>query len=120
MLGRQDINIRTTVQKYHFTDDEIFSGEEGLKIAIAFTSYNNDREYELPKEYGELIFNSFSWGLRENGEVFTERLPLEHHECTREELSFYEHDEDREHSHNDFFPVYDNSRWIVSTYQKKF
>ena len=88
-----------------------------MKIAVAFTSYNNEREYELPKEYGELVFNSFSWGMGENGEVFTERKPLDYHECTREELSLYEKgDEDRERARDDFYPIYESSRWIVSTY----
>lgn len=76
LLGRDATDIRIAIEELHFTDDDIFNAENGLKIAVAFTSYNNEREYELPKEYGELILNSKAWGFRENGDVFSERKPL--------------------------------------------
>ena len=46
-----------------YTDDDIFSYEnDKLNLAVAFTGYNDDEEYELPPEYGRLVINAFKWG----------------------------------------------------------
>ena len=102
-----------------YTDDDNFSyDKEHLNIAVAFTAYNNNEEYELPKEYGELIFNTYSWGTKEDGSAFTERKRLPHHNCSTKELGLGEEGADDKEAR--FFPVHDSSKWFVNTYQKKF
>ena len=66
-----------------YTDDDVFNyARQKLNIAVAFTEFNKNTEYELPKEYGELVFNSYSWGNDADGNPFTERKGLAHHTCS--------------------------------------
>ena len=58
----------------------------GMNIAVGFSGYDSEREWVLDKSYGELVFNSYSWGNDENGDPFAERKPLKTHICTRENL----------------------------------
>ena len=85
--ARNDVNILTATKDLHFTDDDVFSYEEhGLNMAIAFTSYSNNKLYELPGDIGELVFKAYSWGTDANGDPFTRSDTLNHHNCTAKEL----------------------------------
>ena len=86
-LARKDVDILSAVNDFHFTDDDIFSYKNGLNIAVAFTAYDSEESWILDETYGELVFNSFSWGPREeDGTYFEERKRLESHRCERDEL----------------------------------
>jgi len=58
-----------------------------LNIAVGFTSFSSETEWELDPTYGTLEFNSFSWGTDEDGKPFTERKALHTHVCTKGELN---------------------------------
>lgn len=87
---RNDANIMSTVNDYFFEDDEKFTFDNGLNIAIGFTAYDDDREVVLDPTYGELVWNSYTWGDRDDGKRIIERTPLEMHSCTDEELGLTE------------------------------
>lgn len=85
-LAKKDVDILSTINDLHWTDDDIFSYENGLNIAVAFTAYDSEEKWILDETYGELIFNSYSWGPTEDGGFATERKLLDGHRCQRDEL----------------------------------
>ena len=81
---------------------------------MAFTAYDSETEWILTKDYGEIYFNSYTWGYDENGVPFTERLRLNDHSCSKEELGM----EGKVKNHR-FFPSHSASSGLLSLYQKK-
>ena len=67
----------------------MFNHNNGLKFAVAFTGYDNVREWILPPEIGELIFQTYEWGPDENGNLEILYQNLTTHVCTEEELGIY-------------------------------
>ena len=53
---------------------------------MAFTAYDSEDEWILDPTYGQLVFNSYSWGPKEDGTYFTDRIKLNEHICQRDEL----------------------------------
>lgn len=104
-ITKKEVSILSATQDLFFTDDDQFSYETGsLNIAAAFTSFNSETELELDPTYGELFFNSYSWGADENGKLFTDRVRLSDHTCSREELHLT-----GDGSMAKFFPIYESS-----------
>ena len=83
LLNRNDTDILSTMLDLHFSDEDVFGYENGLNLAVAFTAYDNEREWILDPSYGELVFNHFSWGPNPDGSYFTNRERLESQVCTR-------------------------------------
>ena len=104
LLNRRDTDISSTMFDLHYTDDDTFSYENGLNIAVAFSAYDDEREWILDPTYGELIFNNFSWGSLPDGNSFINRKRLNSHVCSREQLAISESKEDD--SHAQFFPIH--------------
>ena len=86
LIHRKDIDILLTKQEFHFSDTDVIGAEQGLNIAVGFTAFDNNQEWILTPQYGELVFNSLSWGSHPNGTFYLERERLDTHRCTREEL----------------------------------
>ena len=63
LINRSKVYILQHLMKNHVNQHEEFSFENGFNIAVAFTSYNNDEEYELKPEYGHIQFRSMEWGI---------------------------------------------------------
>jgi len=82
-----------------------------MNIAVAFTAYNSKTEYELDPSYGEIVFNSYSWGNNNDGTTFVRRTPLRSHICTQEELNA-----DGESENPGFYQAHKSSAWLVKTY----
>ena len=59
MQENRKIDIVAATNEYFFADTEVFSASQGLKIAVAFTGYDNEQEYALPSEIGELVFQNY-------------------------------------------------------------
>ena len=53
---RKDVNVLSTVNKLFFPDDESFTFDNGLNIAVAFSAYDSEQEWVLDRRYGELYF----------------------------------------------------------------
>ena len=86
LIYNKDIDLILTKQEYHFSDTDVISAEQGLNIAVGFTAFDNEQEWILTPEYGELVFNALSWGSHPNGTFYLERERLDSHICHKEEL----------------------------------
>ena len=65
-IHKKDVDIMATKLIDHLPYDYIFDHDQGLNLAIAFTSYDNNPEPILDKSYGELVFKAYEWGTGEN------------------------------------------------------
>ena len=90
LIHKKDVDILSTRIEYHFEEIDAFGAEDGFNIAVGFTAYDNNREWVLAPEYGELVFNSLSWGSKPDGTYYLERKRLRTHICTEEELGLLE------------------------------
>ena len=89
-----------------------------MNIAVAFTGFNNNHDWELDPSYGEIIFTKYTWGIGQDGLFFEDRTKLKSHVCTPEQLGMID-------GHSDdnmaiFFPPHPASSAFIKTYQKKF
>lgn len=109
LIARKDVDVLSTINDQFYSDDFIFSYENGLNIAVAFTAYDQEQEWILDPTYGSLIFNSYSWGPKEDGGYSTERIRLKEHICQRDELGLGDGDAK-------FLPLNDESRGLVDQY----
>ena len=80
----EPITIMTTTQQRAYQPTDTFSFENGLNIAVAFTAYDNDESYLLDPSYGELIFHTYSWGEKPDGEVWSTHERIQAAVCTDE------------------------------------
>ena len=53
---RKGVDILSSKDESHFPESQIFTAEEGLNFAVAFTAYDNETEPILPPEIGEIKF----------------------------------------------------------------
>ena len=67
MYENKKIDMVTATNEYFFPETESFNESNGLKFAVAFTGYDNELEWALPPEIGELLFKTYEWGPDENG-----------------------------------------------------
>lgn len=89
-LAKKDVDILSAVNDLYFTDEDTFSYKNGLNVAVAFTAYDAEESWILDETYGELIFNSYSWGPQDDGTYVTERKRLKSHQCQTDELNLDE------------------------------
>ena len=115
LRNKKDVNVLSTIKDSYFTDDDHFSYEQGLNIAVAFTKYDSEREPILIPQIGEIVINQYKWGFNEDGSVFSARVPLQDHECTKDELNLSDDAEDPK-----FFKPHPLSKPTIELYQKKF
>ena len=74
LISKKDVDILSTINDDTYTSEDVFSYKNGFNVAVAFTSFNSEREWELDPTYGSLVFNHFSWGVDESGDPFTKRV----------------------------------------------
>ena len=67
LLKKKDVDVLSTINDYYYSDDFIFSHENGLAIAVAFTAYDTERSWSLDPAYGEIVFNNYTWGPNPDG-----------------------------------------------------
>ena len=95
-----------------------------MNIAVAFTSFSNEQEYELKPEYGKLVVNKYQWGVADDGKFFTERKTLNHHPCSLYELNLSEDGDDGnafdDEKYAQFFEPHKNAKYYTKYYYKKF
>ena len=58
LLHKKDVNILSAVKDLHYDDDFIFDYSKGIRIAIALTAFDDERDWILDPSYGELVFNA--------------------------------------------------------------
>ena len=87
MMGRKGVDLQSAFMEKFFTEYDEFGYDQGLNFAVAFTAYNNEREYILDKSIGELMFIAYEWGEdAETGDVFVKRERIPSHPCSKDEL----------------------------------
>ena len=69
-IEKKDVDIMATELADYLPYDYKFDYDQGLNLAIAFTSFDNNPDPILDKSYGELIFNAYEWGSDENDNYF--------------------------------------------------
>ena len=121
LISKKDVDILSTVKESYFDDKDIFSHRNGLNVAVAFTAYDNEREWILDPSFGSLIFNAYSWGPRDDGTYVTERKQLKSHVCTPDELNISHSDDDDDDDDNKakFLKARPSSNEFVRANQKK-
>ena len=76
----------TSIHSAYFDNSHTFEQENGFKFAVAFSAFDDETEPILDKSYGQLIINSYEWGINSNGNAYVHYTPLDQHTCTEKEL----------------------------------
>lgn len=113
LMTRKDVDILSTISDYHFNEMDRFGYENGFNVAVAFTDYSHDTEWQLDPTYGTLTINSYSWYEQED-DYDINRVPLDTHNCTREELGLTEGREGAK-----FLPAHYSYQAFLETHWKK-
>ena len=100
LMERSDFDIKQSEKAQWFTDQDVFSYENGFNIAVGLTAYDNEKEWILDPTYGELIIQRRGWGTKADGTFGKFSTSMQTHVCTRDELGL---DEDR--SQAKFMPI---------------
>ena len=58
LYSKKDVDIALNIKDHHFGVDHIFSGEQGLNIAVAFSGFDTVTENILTPDYASLKFYS--------------------------------------------------------------
>ena len=87
LIAKKDVDILSTINDSKFSADDVFDASKGFAFALAFTAYDSDPEPVLRPEYGEIVFNHYTWGPNEDGIYVTERRKIPSRPCTEEELN---------------------------------
>ena len=109
LIYKTEIDILATKLDYYYDDSFVFDQSMGLYVAVAFSGYNNKREYELDKSIGEIVYISYEWGYDEDGNTFLKRERIPSHVCTKEELGL-------EGDSSNFYPLMDGYKSLRETY----
>ena len=56
LVSRKDVDVLSTVNDLHFTENDVFTAENGFRVAVAFSEYNNEQVWELDPTYATLEF----------------------------------------------------------------
>ena len=79
LINKKDVDIMSVNKKDFFSPEESFQYSQGLEFAVAFTAYDDESENILDPSIGQLIFESYEFGMDGKvAEVFT-KLPT--HSC---------------------------------------
>ena len=62
LVYKTEIDILATKLDYYYDESFVFDYSMGFNIAVAFTGYNNVKEYEIDKSIGEVVFEEYAWG----------------------------------------------------------
>ena len=88
LIAKKDVDVLSATKQLVFNENDKFTYDNGFNVAVAFTSFNNNEEWELDPAYGTLVFNSFEWGINLDGSLFSELKRLPSHGCSNREFGF--------------------------------
>ena len=114
MLEHTNSVITIAYEDLFYSDKDVFGSENGLSVAIALIDYDSNEEEILDKSYGEFVFNTSVWGLKEDGSIFWFQDEMESYPCSKEEIGV-----DIAEPHR-FNPVTERSQSIVRFKQTSF
>lgn len=113
LISRKDVDIVYSLREEYFSDDEVFTGRQGLNVAVALSGFDTEQENILTPEIGSFSFQYSKWYFNDNGVLEYETHELETHRCSDEELGLTG-------SHSEFKPIRESNRAYVSLYRRKF
>ena len=112
LFARSDMSIQEHTESNALAETDKFGYETGgFNIALAYSGYNNNYEYELPPEVGRIAFRAEEWGIHPNGTGWYETKYLDSHVCTREELGLEE-----DQTNAKFMPIKPNAWQCLDDY----
>ena len=83
---------------------------------MSFNAFDSNSESILDKSYGEIVFTSHTWGIKEDGIFFLEDKDLESYSCSKEELGT----DKSQGKRSRFMPLHYSSKKTVEMKQKTF
>ena len=111
LISRKDVDIALNIKDHHFGVDNVFTGKQGLNIAIAFSGFDEIRENVLKPEYASLKFEYSEWEIAaESGKIAYLKYEIKSHTCSAEELGLEGNDPQ-------FMPIHETSLEFVRSYQ---
>ena len=105
------------LSEYEINEREVFSIKNGFNIAVALTTYDSSTEMELDPSYGQLRFRKSTWGVRDDGTIYWDRVVVPTHVCSRIELGL---DQSAAQGEAKFMPIVERERNYLVTFQRKF
>ena len=116
LINNKDVNLLQSINQYFYSDEDIFSYKNGLNIAVALTSYDENIEWILDRKYGELVFQVDAWGVDPETGVYENHYSIiESDVCTSEQLGLVDDGKGAE-----FMPLHPQAKLTVLKNQKKF
>ena len=55
-IEKKDVDIMSSIMFSYIDETQVFDNSQGLKLAIAFTAFDNEEEPTLDKSIGEIVF----------------------------------------------------------------
>ena len=114
LLNKKDVTLLARTDEFEYMDIDNITHANGFNIAVGFTSYDNSTAWQLDSTYGELVFNSYSWGLNLDGSYYLIRKELEKRNCTKAELGLTDKD-----GETVFLPIHETNRNWLDLYHRK-
>ena len=59
LINKKEIDILSVILDTELTQDDVFSYQNGLNVAVAFTAFDDESENILDPTYGELVMNHY-------------------------------------------------------------
>ena len=112
LYHESDVTIYMSYLEGALTYEDTFSVDDGLFVAAALTEYDSNKEIIEEERYGELIIEHYGWGYSDT--FGNASLDLDFHYCTDEELGYSIGPKTR------IFPVFEDQKYEVDIYRKKF
>ena len=119
LFNKKGDQVFSTVQTSVISDNFEQNSETGLKIAVAFAEFSNNREPKLKKELGRIVLMRYAWGQYANGTTYSTVVEVESHFCSQEELGLTKSDNE-ETEKNAFFPIAERFERDFRNQQNKF
>ena len=83
LVSRKNVDILSTLEDLHYSDEDIFSYQNGFNVAVGLTAFNSETEWVLDPTVGKLDFYAYGW-REKDGNFVTEERQLPSHVCTHE------------------------------------
>jgi len=117
LINKKDVKVLSTEIDSAIADTDVYDTSNGIKIAVAFSAYDDNTEPILEESLGRVVFSKWHWGARENGTTFSSKEEIPSQYCSREELGLENAKDDQP---NVFYPIAKRYEHDFDTHAKKF
>ena len=89
LQAKESINVVQVVKENHFDENYIFSGKQGLNVAVAiYNPFDPSTHKHIDPAYGRIRVRKTKWERVEAGVYYPHFEELTTHNCSSEELGF--------------------------------